>query len=208
MNNAMIPNASKLVAILNASIGSRLAFAENERNNNAITFWSNMGKRYTTENFRNAVAVTLDRKALDYATIKSAFALVGNTDKKGDFLANYAFEKVAKLIRYSAGGEFSLDRYTSAIVANALIEANAGKLTATGAMRSLVKFIESDDENANASEIIKFCAKVKASTGSTQRSSTREALRVLNLATVTKRANDDAIILTENGRAFFNHLIK
>ena len=207
--NAMIPNASKLIAIAAASIRTRRNNAEQEQNDNAIRFWDNMEKRYTSDNFRNAVAVVLERKSVDYATLKSTFTMLSTTDKKaGDgFLANYAFEKVAKLIRYGAGGEFSLDRYTSAIVANALLEQNGGKLSATGALRSLVKFVESDDAIANESELVRYCTRVKSSTGSTQRSSTREALRVLGLASVNKRANDDAIVLTENGRAFFGHLV-
>lgn len=192
--------AQKLVAIMTASFDARFEFAKSEENDNAMKFWSTQKKKYANANFQTALV----KSGFDYALVKPIFEQIAITDKKdARFLANYAAEKVLKIVRFAAGADY-IDPYSAAIVANCLT--NSGKISAVGALRSLCRNIEIDALSTD-SEAIKYCARVQASTASTQRSSTRQALMVLQLATINKGKKDETIILTDSGKALFDRIV-
>lgn len=200
----MQANTARLIDLLNASIDARFNAAKSEENDNQMKFFFKLKTAYAGQTSFAASIEKAHKNGVNYQTVKGAFAMVACTDKKAKegYLAQYAAEKVCKMIR-SQDDISKLDPYSAAIVANALFQ--SGKLSAKGALRALCNKIELDvlDEQ----DIIKYCAKVEVTTASTQRSSTREALRVLGLATCAKGKKGDPVELTENGKQFFAFLI-
>lgn len=194
-------SAQKIMSVMSAAFDSRFAAAKQDENENAMKFWVTQKTKYCNDNF----AIALQKSGFDYALIKPIFENIALTDKKNArFLANYATEKVMKMIRFAAGADY-IDPYSAAIVANCLT--NSGKISAIGALRSLCKNIETDALSSEH-EALKYCARVQASTASTQRSSTRQALMVLQLAAINKGKKDETIELTDSGKALFDRLVK
>lgn len=95
-----------------------------------------------------------------------------------------------------------LDSYTATIIANALH--NDGLIFAKSALVCLSRDIEYSE--LETVQVIKARMRVAASTADTQRSSTRQMLRALNLATINKRAKSDNIELTAKGKTVFSEL--
>lgn len=89
----------------------------------------------------------------------------------------------------------AIDEYSQTIIANALH--NKGKIFSKSALVCLSKDIEFGE--LETSQILKNRMRKAASTASTQRSSSREMLRILELADCTKGAKGDDITLTDKG---------
>lgn len=94
------------------------------------------------------------------------------------------------------------DEYSQTIIANALH--NDGKIISKAALVCLSSNIEFDE--LDATQVIKNRMRKAATTASTQRSSTREMLRILDLAACNKGAKGDDITLTEKGREMMQTL--
>lgn len=92
-----------------------------------------------------------------------------------------------------------LDSYTATIVANALH--NDGVIFAKSALVCLSRDVEYTE--LESAQVIKARMRVAASTADTQRSSTRQMLRALDLATCNKRVKGDSIELTTKGKEIF-----
>lgn len=92
-----------------------------------------------------------------------------------------------------------LDSYTATIVANALH--NDGIIFAKSALVCLSKDIEYTE--LESAQVIKARMRVAASTADTQRSSTRQMLKALDLAIIHKRVKSDNIELTAKGKELF-----
>lgn len=95
-----------------------------------------------------------------------------------------------------------LDSYSATIIANALH--NDGIIFAKSALVCLSRDIEYNE--LEAVQVIKARMRVAASTADTQRSSTRQMLKALDLATCNKRAKGDNIELTAKGKEIFSAL--
>lgn len=207
----MSANSKKLQALFITSLTARVAHASEEAKTNPkkfnqVEFMSKMKSKVEKDAFNFALDKVLTDSKFDYKTLKDVFSSAQGVEQALDsYVAQYAIEKVIKLIEFGAGAESKIDKYSASIVANALL--NNGRITSHGADRALIRFL-GEDALADNSEVIKYCAKVEASTGSTQKSSTRQALRFLGLGLITKKARNETIALTESGLQFFSGLIK
>lgn len=207
----MSSNSKKLQALFITSLTARVAHAielakEDEKKKNQVDFVNKMLKRVSDDAFNFAIDKCLTDSKLDYQTLKHAFTSASiTTDNAVDYVAQYAIEKIIKCVFFGAGAETRLDKYSASIIANALL--NNGRITSHGADRALVRFL-GEDALANNDEVIKYCARVEMSTGSTQKSSTRQMMRFLGLGVITKKARNETIALSESGLQFFNGLIK
>lgn len=207
----MSANSKKLQALFVTSLTARVAHAvelakNDDKLKNQVEFMGKMKKRAESDSFNFAIDKCLTESKFDYKTMRDTFNSVTACDKSAhEYVAQYAIEKIIKLVEFGAGAESKIDKYSASIVANALL--NNGRITSHGADRALIRFL-GDDALADNSEVIKYCAKVEASTGSTQKSSTRQALRFLGLGVITKKARNETIALTESGLQFFSALIK
>jgi len=146
--------------------------------------------------FTVACVAALESYSVDCSALAT---IIGNSDKSSNsaFVAKYALEKVRKIAQALAQDMFSvLDRYTQSIVLNSR---KLETLSAKSALVCLSKAICYDETDAQ--QAIKRYGNCVASTASTQRSSTREALRVLNVASVTKAKRDDAIVFADSAIA-------
>lgn len=125
-------------------------------------------------------------------------AMQSETNKTSDnFIAVKANVKVLNML-YAIGNKMlsHLDEYSQTIIANAF--KNENTLFAKSALVCLSKGIEYTE--FDVAQVIKYRMRKAESTASTQRSSSREMLRVLNLAEIHKRIKGDNITLTEKGQ--------
>lgn len=112
------------------------------------------------------------------------------------FVAVKANVKIIRaLISLGQNAITALDEYSQTIIANALH--NKGKIFSKSALVCLSKDIEFSE--FETTQILKNRMRKAASTASTQRSSSREMLRILDLADCTKGAKGDDITLTDKG---------
>lgn len=105
-----------------------------------------------------------------------------------DFIAVYALQKIRKMIYSLANNTKSyIDGYSNSIIFN-MVKLNS-EITNKSALVALSKGIEYTE--FDKVQDIRRTISVAVSTASTQASSTRQMLRVLNIANVTKRKNQD-----------------
>ncbi len=126
------------------------------------------------------------------------WALMQANDQKGaqNFIAVKANMKIVRII-YAIGSKMvsQIDDYSATIIANML--ANDGVLFAKSALVCLSRDIEYGA--LEQSQILRARMGKAATTASTQRSSTREALRVLGFADVHKGMKEDPAKVTPRG---------
>lgn len=104
-----------------------------------------------------------------------------------DFVAVYALQKVRKMIYALANNTKSfIDGYSNSIIFNMVRLQELDNKSALVALSRAVEYTELDKVRD-----IKRQISVAVSTASTQASSTRQMLRLLNVATVTKRKTGD-----------------
>jgi hypothetical protein len=114
-----------------------------------------------------------------------------------DFIAVYALQKVRKMLYALANNTKSfIDGYSNSIIFNMVRLQELDNKSALVALSRAVEYTELDKVRD-----IKRQISVAVSTASTQASSTRQMLRVLNIATVTKRKNGDEFTFTDNATA-------
>lgn len=174
-------NATKVFEAVQAAINTRIEKAENE--NQAKNIKAEL-KLFSLPVVEYAVSQGFDVDALAKT--------IAVTDKKnGDFLAVYALQKVRKVLTALAQGLKSpLDPYTRTIAINLAHDAQNNKSALVSLSKAIV-FDEFDNQK-------KITARYGCSAGTagTQMSSTRQALRVLGIATVTKGKAQDEFMLT------------
>lgn len=124
-----------------------------------------------------------------------------NTDKADcdatSYVAIYALQKVRKaLAALGSNIALSFDDYTIAIVSNLT---RLQTLSTMNAQRTIARSIEFDELEQQVS--IKNRMNCKPSTASTQASSTREMLRILDVCIVHKKHKNDSISFQDNGQA-------
>lgn len=176
-------NAQKQFEALQKSLNARITSAENE--NQAGNLRTEL-KQFTLPVIEYASAQGFDIDALAKTIAKS--------DKKdADFLAVYALQKVRKTLTALAQGiTKSFDPYTRTILANLVHDTQNNKTALVSLSRSIA-FDEFDTQKKISTRY-----NCHAGTAGTQMSSTRQALRVLNIATVTKNRNNDEFALTDS----------
>lgn len=123
---------------------------------------------------------------IDIAALAKQISIIEKSDS--NFIAVYALQKIRKMIYSLANNTKSyIDGYSNSILANMV--SLQSEITNKSALVSLSKGIEYTETDKVQS--IKRLISVAVSTASTQASSTRQMLRVLNIANVTKRKNSD-----------------
>ena len=204
MSKIVASSAQKLIATFEQSINARFDAARIEENDAKMNHFEKLKTRFITKGF----ADSLIKSEIEYDVMKAVFVKIANPNEKdsANFIAQKAINKICTAIEFIAGTG-KLDRYSESMIANALI--NDGKVSAIGALRSLCKSIIDEDGEAGLTvEKIKYCAKVKAGTAGTQRSSTRQCFIELKLCNCTKNKKDDPFELNESGIAVLNKLLK
>lgn len=173
---------NSLQSVLNA-LQARI---DNAANENQIKNFRAEIKFYNEAMIASALALSIDVKALS--------AQIAISDKKNnDYIAVYALQKIRKLLTSSALSLTSqLDAYTRTILTNLVYDAQNNK-TAYVSLSKSIEFNELDNQKK-----IKTRYNCNASTASTQASSTRQALKVLNIATVSKNKVNDEFALTDS----------
>lgn len=183
---------TRLYDALIKSISTRQARQPSKDNNTAIT------KMIDYE-----VAIKRAIPLFDASVFE--FIIKANSEgAKGDnFIAVKAQVKVLQALQSIGQNLVSiLDDYSATIVSNAL--ANNGVIFSKSALVCLSKDITYNE--LDSVQIIKTRMSKLPSTASTQRSSSREMLRFLQLADIKKGVKGDDIKLTASGKQFFKAL--
>jgi hypothetical protein len=142
-----------------------------------------------------AIKKALMRFSLDCI---DAYCKMQNPLNKGEnFIAVKANVKIVNML-YAIGVRMlsKVDEYSVTIIANAFH--NDGTMLAKSALVCLSNGIEYTEQDT--AQVIKYRMRKAESTASTQRSSTREMLRVLQLADIQKAHKGDSIPLNEKGK--------
>jgi hypothetical protein len=122
---------------------------------------------------------------------------------RDSFVAVKVNVKIVRMLDAIGRGAIACaDEYSQTIIANALH--NDGKIISKAALVCLSSNIEFNE--LDQTQVIKNRMRKAATTASTQRSSTREMLRILDLAACNKGAKGDDITLTEKGRTLIEPL--
>lgn len=176
-------NAKNVLKSIQDAINTRIEHAEND--NQRKNFRAEL-KMYNEAMISSALALEIDLKAISKQ--------IAISDKKDtNYIAVYALQKVRKLLSASALNLTSqLDAYTRTILTNLVFDAQNNK-TAYVSLSKSIEFSEFDTQKK-----MKARYNCNASTASTQASSTRQALKVLNIATVSKNKVNDEFALTES----------
>lgn len=168
-------------------------------------------ERYSKDNDIAIKHLAQSEVAVKKAFLSFSFEMVDkwvkmqNPTGKGDaFIAVKANIKIVDtLYAIGAGLVSHIDDYSATLIANAF--ANKGdSITSKTALVSLSKGIEY--HALDNVQVLRARMNKAESTASTQRSSTREMLRVLGLADVIKGKTEDNITLTEKGREILSPL--
>lgn len=140
-------------------------------------------------------AIILD-KVSTLIDIQALAKHIAVSDKSSsDFIAVYALQKIRKMVYSLANNTRSyIDGYSNSILSNMV--SLQTEITNKSALVSLSKGIEYTETDKVQS--IKRLISVAVSTASTQASSTRQMLRVLNIANVTKRKNADEFTFNDS----------
>lgn len=182
--------ANKLQTLILDAIKARIDAAPNENQRD------NLVAEYKF--FADANGAVIVDKASAVIDVKSLAAKIAICDKSNsDFVAVYALQKVRKMLYAIANNRASfVDGYSRSIISNMV---RLQELTNKSALVALSKSIEYTE--LDRVQEIKRSVSVAASTASTQASSTRQMLRLLGIASVTKQRNGDEFMLTESEAA-------
>lgn len=179
-----------LQSMILAAIKVRIDNAPNE--NQA----DNLGAEYKFFNDANG-AIILDKVSaiIDVPALAKRIAV---TDKSSaDFIAVYALQKVRKMVYAFANNTRSfIDGYSNSIIFNMVQLQEITNKSALVALSKSVEYSELDKVQA-----IKRQINVAVSTASTQASSTRQMLQILDIANVTKRKNSDEFTFNDTPSA-------
>lgn len=176
-------NAKNVLKSIQDALNTRIENAEND--NQRKNFKTEIAF-YNEAMISSALALDIDMKAI-------AKQIAISDKKNADFIAVYALQKIRKLLTASALNLISFtDSYTKTILTNLMFDAQNNK-TAYVSLSKSIEFSEFDTQKK-----IKARYNCNASTASTQASSTRQALKVLNIATVSKNKVNDEFALTDS----------
>lgn len=180
-------NAEKVQTAIIAALQKRAETAPNENQRD------NFNTEIAQFSKPSMVACINELHALKY-DFDALLSILPNADKsaKENFLAIYALQKVRKAFNAIGQGLKAFDGYTNSILHNLN---HLQTISNINAQRSICNKIEFDElEQQVTLRRLHNCA---PSTASTQASSTREMLRVLNICAVRKGAKGDSISFAE-----------
>jgi hypothetical protein len=139
-------------------------------------------------------AIILDKVStlIDIQALAKQISICEKSDS--NFIAVYALQKIRKMIYSLANNTRSnIDGYSNSILSNMVsLQTEITNKSALVALSRSIEYTETDKVQS-----IKRLVSVAVSTASTQASSTRQMLRVLNIANVTKRKNADEFTFTD-----------
>ena len=172
---------SKLQTVILEALAKRIEFAPNENQQQNLTAESRF--------FADATGSVILDKVSNLIDIESLARQIAIVDKSNaDFVAVYALQKIRKMVYSIANNSKSfIDGYSNSILHNMCrLQSEITNKSAQVALSKSVEYTEFDKQQS-----VKRLVNVAASTASTQASSTRMMLRVLNIATVNKNKNSD-----------------
>ena len=179
-----------LQSIVLSAIQTRIDNAPNDNQRD------NLAAEFRFFNDANGAAI-LDKVSaiVDVKALADKIAICEKSNP--DFVAVYALQKIRKMVYALANGARSfIDGYSNSIIFNMVRLQELDNKSALVALSKSVEYSELDKIRD-----IKRQISVAVSTASTQASSTRQMLRVLNIATVTKRKNGDEFTFQDNATA-------
>jgi hypothetical protein len=189
-NKTTTNKAQDLQALMVQALQARIVSAPNDNQRDTLTTEL---KFFADANG----AVILDKVSavIDVVTLTQKIAL---SDKShADFVAVYALQKVRKMIYSFANNTKSfIDGYSNSIIFNMVQLQELTNKSALVALSKSVEYSELDKVQA-----VKRQISVAVSTASTQASSTRQMLRLLDIASVSKRKTDDEFTFNDTASA-------
>lgn len=187
---APVTTTDTLQAVILAALQVRIDTAPNENQRDTIT------TEYKF--FADANGAVILNKVSHLIDVQTLARKISITEKSNaDFVAVYALQKVRKMIYALANGVKSfIDGYSNSIITNMVTLQELTNKSALVALSKSVEYTELDKVQA-----IKRTINVAVSTASTQASSTRQMLRLLDVASVTKRKNGDEFTFNDTDTA-------
>jgi hypothetical protein len=187
---APVTTTDTLQAVILAALQVRIDTAPNENQRDTIT------TEYKF--FADSNGVVILNKVSHLIDVQTLARKISITEKSNaDFVAVYALQKVRKMIYALANGVKSfIDGYSNSIITNMVTLQELTNKSALVALSKSIEYSELDKVQA-----IKRTINVAVSTASTQASSTRQMLRLLDVASVTKRKNGDEFTFNDTDTA-------
>ena len=170
-----------------AALDARIAAADNANQAKNLKTERDM---FAAENMI-AVLTKVNELQVDLPALAAQIAVTKTQDKHA-FVAVYALQKVRKMIVSLGQGIKNVDGYSNSIITNLV---SLQSLANKSARMSICKAIEYDE--IEMTQTIKRLHNCSESTASTQASSTRMMLKVLNIANVQKGKNGDVLTLAD-----------
>lgn len=190
--------SAKSPASINADLQSIILAAIKVRIDNAPN--ENQADNLSTEYkfFADVNGAVILDKVSSIVDVPALAKKIAVTDKSSaDFVAVYALQKVRKMVYAFANNARSfIDGYSNSIISNMV---QLQELTNKSALVALSKSIEYSE--LDKVQAIKRTINVAVSTASTQASSTRQMLRLLDVASVTKRKTGDEFTFNDTASA-------
>lgn len=177
-------------ALILSAIKNRIDNApnENQRDNLETEY------KFFADN-NGAIIINKVSHIIDIQTLARKISIIEKSNI--DFVAVYALQKIRKMIYSLANNTKSfIDGYSNSIISNMV---KLQEITNKSALVALSKSIEYSE--LDKVQEIKRTINVAVSTASTQASSTRQMLNILNIANVTKRKNGDEFQFNDNETA-------
>lgn len=183
-------NSADFQALILSAIQTRIDNApnDNQRDNLATEY------KFFADN-NGQIIINKVSHIIDVAALSRKIAIIDKSNI--DYVAVYALQKIRKMIYSIANNTKSfIDGYSNSIISNMV---KLQEITNKSALIALSKSIEYSE--LDKVQEIKRTINVAVSTASTQASSTRQMLNILNIANVTKRKNGDEFQFNDNETA-------
>lgn len=177
-------------ALILSAIQARIDNAPNEnQRDNLVTEY-----KFFSDN-NGAIIINKVSNIIDIQTLSRKISIIDKSNI--DYVAVYALQKIRKMIYSLANNTKSfIDGYSNSIISNMVKLQEITNKSALVALSKSVEYTELDKVQE-----IKRTINVAVSTASTQASSTRQMLNILNIANVTKRKNGDEFTFNDNETA-------
>lgn len=187
-----------------ASIDKRAEWARNKGVDAQAKLWAKQRARYSAPAFVTALA----SYAGDVDLTAFASDLANNDDavKSGKvhrerYIAQYALEKLTRVLDTIVTGVKTVDGYTNAVLLNIAKYQSVGGISFGEAVRCLTHRGQGKFDALDSQRELIHIKGTAFTTASTQASSTREALRIAGIITVTKGARGAMLALADTETA-------
>ncbi len=193
-------NASKIQKSIIAALQARKTAVVQKETDTGATLKKSQGEKWDVEikAFENPEMLRSIEAlhALEY-DFNALIEMIPSIDAgKNGFVAIYAFQKIRKAIPAIAAGIRDFDKYSNSIIHNLC---NLQKMATIHAQQSICNKIELSA--IDECQMIKRLHNCSPNTATTQSSSTREMLRILNVCAISKNSKGDIIAFNDNAIA-------